>query len=327
MSKNTIKTVRKYARSNATKKSINVDINNLTLTQMFEKFMVYKETEGLTKTTLDGYHINFKYLINFTDGDLPKNEITLDLFRSFIGYMLNEKGLSPVTVNVRIRTTRAFIKHCYIEGWIDEPIHERFKPLKTKEDTLESFTPSEIKSLINSIDDSTFRGYRDLVIVYTLLDTMVRCSELIKIRRENVDLKNGSIQLEALGTKMKRARVVPLSSNTIKLLKEYMDETSDFDSRELFVTYEGKPLSDNTVRKNLQDWGKIAGIHNKRVSPHTFRHTGALFYILNGGDPFSLQKILGHTDMSMVRKYIQMTNMDVKRQHNLYSPINFIEKN
>jgi integrase/recombinase XerD len=55
-----------------------------------------------------------------------------------------------------------------------------------------------------------------------------------------------------------------------------------------------------------------------------FRHTGALFYILNGGDPFSLQKILGHTDRSMVRKYIQMNNTDVKKQHNEFSPISTI---
>ncbi|TCP54435.1 phage integrase family protein [Tumebacillus sp. BK434] len=71
----------------------------------------------------------------------------------------------------------------------------------------------------------------------------------------------------------------------------------------------------------MSEYGELAGIRNKRVSPHTFRHTGALFYILNGGDPFSLQKILGHTDMSMVRKYIQMTSADVKRQHNIFSPL------
>ncbi|TDK54684.1 hypothetical protein E2K98_29125 [Bacillus salipaludis] len=54
---------------------------------------------------------------------------------------------------------------------------------------------------------------------------------------------------------------------------------------------------------------------------HILRHTGALLYITNGGEPFSLQKILGHTDMSLTRKYVNMTNMDVKRQHNSFSPL------
>jgi integrase/recombinase XerD len=141
-------------------------------------------------------------------------------------------------------------------------------------------------------------------------------------KAENVDLDTGLIQLEAPETKTKKARLVPLSTKTITILKDYIKETEDFNSEVLFVTYDGMPLSDNTVRKNLQDWGKKANITSKRVSPHTFRHTGALFYVLNGGDPFSLQKILGHSNMSMVRKYIQMTDTDVKRQHNTFSPIN-----
>ncbi|MFL6556662.1 MAG: tyrosine-type recombinase/integrase [Bacillus sp. (in: firmicutes)] len=61
---------------------------------------------------------------------------------------------------------------------------------------------------------------------------------------------------------------------------------------------------------------------NKRVSPHTIRHTGALFYILNGGEPFTLQRILGHSHMNMVRRYVQMTNMDVQNQHSAHSPLN-----
>lgn len=80
-------------------------------------------------------------------------------------------------------------------------------------------------------------------------------------------------------------------------------------------------MSANSFRKRLSEYGDMAGIKNKRVSPHTLRHTGALLYILNGGDPFSLQKILGHTDMQMVRRYIQMTNTDIKRQHNIFSPL------
>jgi integrase/recombinase XerD len=72
----------------------------------------------------------------------------------------------------------------------------------------------------------------------------------------------------------------------------------------------------------LQDYGRKAGVTNKRVSPHTFRHTGALFYIMNGGDPFSLQKILGHSDLTMVRRYVQMTDLNMKSQHKKFSPLN-----
>jgi integrase/recombinase XerD len=299
---------------------------NYSLNEMFDRFMSFKKTEGLTQITIRDYYIHFNYLIDFLGRDLENDEITLDVFRDFIDYMVNEKGLSPVTANVRIRTIRAFLRYCYLENYIEYPIHERFKPLKTKEDTLESFTPKEIKRLLSVIDEITYTGFRDKVMIFILLDTMVRCSELIQLRRENVDLKEGTIRLEPHETKTKRARKVPLSTRTVKILKEYMDETEDFYSEWLLVTYEGEQLADNTIRYRLRELGELAGLSNKRVSPHTFRHTGALFYVLNGGDPFSLQKILGHTDMSMVRKYIQMTDETVKKQHNTFSPLRSVFK-
>ena len=120
--------------------------------------------------------------------------------------------------------------------------------------------------------------------------------------------------LEAMDTKTRKARIVPITDPTIELLKEYMEITEDFDDDHLFLTYDGHEINHATVRIDLRDLGRAAGV-KKRVSPHTFRHTGALWYIKKGGDPFSLQKTLGHTDMSMTRKYIQMSNMDVQGQH------------
>ena len=97
---------------------------------------------------------------------------------------------------------------------------------------------------------------------------MVRCSELVNMKRHLVDLKTGFIQLESQETKTKKARIVPLSSITLKLLKEYMTLSADFDSEYLFLTYEGMPLSDSTVRYNLREWGDAAGLRpEKRVSP------------------------------------------------------------
>jgi integrase/recombinase XerD len=297
-----------------------------TLHEMFEQYMNYKLTEGLAEPTILAYYENFRYLTDFLDGDLSNEEITVDIFNKYVAYMLHEKKLQRTTANTRIRNMRAFLKYCYQEKWIDEAIHERLKPVKTPEDTIESFTPAEIKAMLNQIDDSRYVGFRDKVMIYTLLDTMVRISELLNIKRHNVDLKSGHIKLEPHETKTKRARIVPISTKTVKLLKEYMAETEEFDCDILFVTYDGRPIVSNTWRRRLTELGEMAGVVNKRVSPHTFRHTGALFYVMNGGDPFSLQKILGHTDMSMVRKYIQMTDTDIKRQHNTFSPWNMVFK-
>lgn len=312
------KIVRKGRRLNASPK-VNLD---LTLVEMFERFLVAKRAEALASRTLEDYESHFGYFYEFIEGDIKAEDITADLLRKYLSYMIHYRGLKPMTVNLRVRTLRAFMRFCYNEKYIDSQIHESIKPIKAPEDTIQALTPSEMKVLLSVIDESFYAGYRNKIMIYSLLDTMVRISELLAVKRENVDLKVGSIHLEADITKNRKARIVPLSSQTIKLIAQYVTETSDFQSEFLFVTNDGRRMAANTFRRDMQEYGEKALIKNKRVSPHTLRHTGALFYIMNGGDPFSLQKILGHSDMSMVRKYIQMTESDVKRQHNAFSPLN-----
>lgn len=284
------KTKRKVARTTT---NINVRslVGSLSLVEMFERFMSQKRTEGLSYKTIEDYEIHFGYLLGFLGGDLPKENINADIFRAYVDWMIHDKALSPVTANVRVRTMRAFIRFAFVEGFIDTPVHEKIKTLKTEEDTIESFTTSEVKALLDKVDTSTFAGFRDFVMVCLLLDTMVRISELVAIKRSNVNLKDGTIKLDAHQTKTRRARTVPISSKTCKLLADYMSESEDFEAELLFLSYDGRPMLPNTWRRRLSEYGELAGINNKRVSPHTFRHTGALFYILNGGDPFSLQKI------------------------------------
>lgn len=316
--------VRKYARD---LKPTQDGAEMRTMTAMFEQFMFIKKAEGLAPRTLAEYHTNLDYFMRYTGGDLTPDEMTTELFVGWIEYMLTELDYSPHTVNIRVRTMRAFVRYCYEDkGWISEPIHKRFKTVKAPIDNVEAFTAEEVKRIIGAIDDSSYTGFRTKVIVYILLDTMVRCAELCEIKRENVDLTGGTIYLEGADTKTRKGRHVPMSHSTIKLLSEYMLETDIFESDYLFLTYEGEKISANRIRENIAIVGQVAGITNKRVSPHSFRHSGALFYILNGGDPFSLQKILGHTHMNMVRRYIQMTNINVQTQHNAFSPLNHVFK-
>ncbi|MEH7094489.1 tyrosine-type recombinase/integrase [Neobacillus vireti] len=308
-------------------KPVNVGGYDYSISEMFEQFMLIKKGEGLAPRTIKEYYNNFQYFMEYIGRELSAKEMTIEVFTGWITYMCEELNYSPATVNIRVRTMRSFLRYIFEDKqWIREPIHKRFKPIKAPIDNVEAFTPEDFKKLIGAIDDSSYTGFRTKVILFVLLDTMVRVSELVDIKRRNVDFKSLTIQLEALDTKVKIARTVPISAKTAKLLSEYMAETEDFESEFVFLTYEGEHMSEATVRDNMRVYGQIAGINNKRCSPHTLRHTGALFYILNGGDPFSLQRILGHSHMNMVRRYVQMTNMDVKNQHNFFSPLNYVFK-
>lgn len=323
-------TIRKLKRKGILKQSerrtaVTNAIGNLTLKQMHLRFMRYKRSEGLAPRTLDGYESTFGYLIDYLGQDLTKKQMTQDVFVGYKEYMIHEKGYSPHTVNIRIRTLHTFLKFCYEEGYIVEPIHHKIKTVRAPIDNVIALEPDEIKLLLSVIDEDWYTGFRDKIIILTMLDTMARISELLAVKRTEVDLKQGSIYLQGETVKTRQGRTVPLSFKTTKLLTEYFSETTDFNNEYLFLTYDGKQLRDGTVRHGLADYAKKAGI-KKQVSPHVFRHTGALLYLLNGGDPFSLQKILGHKDMTMTRRYVQMTNTNVKTQHEMFSPINSIFK-
>jgi integrase/recombinase XerD len=247
------------------------------MVEMFDRFMNFKNSEGLAPRTIEEYGQHFQWLCDYLDKDLSKEEMTTPVFLGWIDYMVHDKQLKPMTVNIRVRTMRAFLRYCFMENMIDEPIHERFKPVKVAEEQIEALTVSEIKSLLNSFDESTYAGFRDKVMVMVLLDTMVRISELLAMKRSNIDFKAGTIKLEAMNTKTRKAREVPLSTKTMKHLKEYMIESEDF----------GEEF--NTWRTRLHEVAELSGV-KKAVRPHILRHTGALLYIQNGGDPFSLQK-------------------------------------
>jgi len=91
------------------------------------------------------------------------------------------------------------------------------------------------------------------------------------------------------------------------------------------VTGEGRGISSNTVYWSLRTYGKKAGLQSVRCSPHTFRHTFAKNFLLNGGDVFTLQKILGHSSLAVVRMYVDLASEDVQIEHRRYSPVDWMK--
>lgn len=112
----------KFSREATTSTNEQGLLLDLSLVEMFERFMAQKRTEGLAPQTIEDYEIHFGYMLDFLGGDISKNEISVSMFRDYIEWMIEERGLSLVTVNVRIRTMRAFIRYAFTEGYIDTPV-------------------------------------------------------------------------------------------------------------------------------------------------------------------------------------------------------------
>ena len=126
------------------------------------------------------------------------------------------------------------------------------------------------------------------------------------------------------GAKALRNELYPSASERKKhcyaILISHRSEPATPLTREFFLTDSGEPLKARRVQAIIKHYGEKAGIKGIRCSPHTLRHTAAVMWIRNGGDVFSLQQILGHSTLEMVRVYVNLAQSDIEAAHQRYSP-------
>jgi integrase/recombinase XerD len=115
--------------------------------------------------------------------------------------------------------------------------------------------------------------------------------------------------------------MVPFQGTVKRQLRKYLMVRGELETPYLFVTLDNTQVSIRAFQDRMAEYGKKAGITNVRCSPHTARHTFAKMYIQNGGDAFSLQRILGHTTIDMTRVYVDLFSSDIKNAHKKVSPI------
>ena len=322
----------------------------VSLDELMNEFILTKKAERSAERTINDYLTHFRYFRTWLDNHYPNikfREITQKTLLEYITFMTNEKlqyddhsshqhrskrgivGLSPMTVNVRIRTLKAFFNWCHRNGHTKTNLAEGIKLQKVDNDRIMAFTLEQVQKLLSIPDQKTYAGFRDFVLMMCLLDTGLRCSELLSLTVDDINFEELTLTVPWDKAKTRKTRTVPISKKVAKLLAELIQENKDFGSNanKLFYSAFGNELTVEAVDEKLREYGKKAGLDGVvRCSPHTFRHTFAVFWIKSGGDPFSLQSILGHTDMSMVRRYVRLTQGDVKLKHNQYSPINQLSK-
>ncbi len=155
----------------------------------------------------------------------------------------------------------------------------------------------------------------------------IRISELCGLHLTDFDRKRGILTVRGKGSKERR---VALGQNCLRNLLYYLDkhrpdeeELAEWGSAgedHLFLAETRTPLTKNGVTLLFARLRKRAGITGKRISAHIFRHTFAIRYLKLGNDPFSLQELLGHEDLSTVRLYMHMNDEDIQDQKRKYSP-------
>ena len=231
------------------------------------------------------------------------------------------RPLSGFTVNSYLRAVRAFFSWLADEEIIPESPFTRVRIPRPPRKIIATFSPAQFQALIAAADATTAGGYRNLTILTVLLDTGLRVSELTGLALENVDLEAG--HLKVLG-KGRKERLIPIGKRSRNLLWNYIrrfrPEPASASLHNVFLNSRGDPLRKNYVEAFMRRYGKKAEIEGVRCSPHTLRHSAAVMFLRNGGDVFSLQRLLGHATLEMTRHYCELADVDVAKAHSVASP-------
>lgn len=322
-------------------------LHHIGIEDAWDYFITAKIGEGIRKRTQEDYANTWRYFNDWLAKDYNVrnvSDITATMCREYIHYCTTEApryqghkyikgdngiGLSSATINMRIRSLKVVFNFWKAENMIRISPMDNIRCQKVDVDKIESFTDEQIEAMLNACDQRTYVGFRDYVFQMCLLDTGMRMNELLSITSESIDIKSRSIHLGAEFNKNRRYRVIPLSPETLKLLFELIDENKTHfpEAKRIFLSCYGEEVRDTQMNKRLKHYGDMTGVGEEiRSTAHTWRHTFAKNFIFNGGDPYSLMRILGHSSIHMTRRYVQMTDFDVKLKHTEFSPLRKLKK-
>lgn len=292
-------------------------------------YRVCAKAEGKSPRTIEWVTSSVGYFLEFLGGDAEIDAVGPNELRAFINALRDSpryrshpyarpqsERLSETSINTYARAIRAFFGYLEREGFINRNPVVGVRMPKIPHKVVPTFSESETERLMSMPDKLTDKGFRDYAIMLTFYDTAIRLSELAGLREADVDFENGYLRVMGKGSK---ERYVPFGQRVAKALMKYKvkHRPEPMGTARFWLTTDGRALPARRIEKIIAEYGCKAGLH---TYAHKLRHTSSVAYLRNGGDPFTLQKKLGHSSLSMTRHYCNLADSDVRLAHLRYSP-------
>lgn len=206
------------------------------------------------------------------------------------------------------------------EGKLSENPLKAFKKRRAEPRIVE-VTEDTFQRLLALPDKSTFAGIRDYALIMFTLDTGISPKEALSLTVDNYDLQRLTVTVPADIAKTRTSRTLPILPPTAGAIHKLITARHPYWGKEtpVFCSNEGTILNRHSWGDRLELYSNKLGV---KLYPYTLRHCFALMYLRNGGHDFGLQKMLGHSDMNMTRRYVNLTGQDLKDSHRTASPLN-----
>ena len=287
-----------------------------TLGELFDKFIAFKKIKNLSEESIIYYEKCYRFFSQYYPAEQPCSGITKDICLGYIQYLQQNHRLKDLTINTYLRGVRALVYYGMELGYIS-----RFKLelIKADKEIKETYTDAELALLLKKPNIKTcgFAEYRDWVMVNYFLSTGNRVSTVKNIKIEDIDFEGSMITLSR--TKNRKQQIAPLSRTMLQILQEYLQYRQGEPSDYLFCSVYGTQFAKDSLQTTIRIYNHKRGV--QKTSVHLFRHTFAKKWIMNGGDIFRLQKLLGHSSLEIVKEYVNIFGADLKAQYDTFNPL------
>lgn len=278
--------------------------------------------KGLAKNTLDAYGRDLAGLADFLLGQRVTQwrEVDANHIRAYVSH-LRGRGLGAKSVARHVVTLRRLLRFLQQENVLDESPMPQLLPAPGQRKLPQTLSAADIQSLLNQPDANQPLGARDQAMFELLYATGLRVSELVLLQTQQVNFNGSYVIVKGKGAKV---RAVPFGNYAREKLSEFMSsarprllkgKTSPY----VFTNRSGKPLSRQGFWKLIRRYALSAGL-DKRVTPHTLRHSFATHLLEGGADLRSVQTMLGHADISTTQIYTHVDGARLKKVHRQFHP-------
>jgi site-specific recombinase XerD len=285
------------------------------------EFLIDRRARNVTPKTLTWYEQSLCVWAAFLDAHdvTTTGQVTASLLRRFVVH-LQSQGRTAGGVRNVFCAVKAFLRW-YSEELAPPDWASPLRKVRTPRVPQRQMVPvpvAHVKALLATCRRRSFVGDRDRAMLLALLDTGCRASEFVALDLGDVDLGTGSVLVRQ--GKGRKPRVTFLGGRARLALARYLRHRKDLaESTALWATVDGTRLTYAGLRQVIRRRAKRAEVETPSL--HSFRHAFALNALRAGVDVISLQRLLGHADLSMLRRYLAQTTEDLAEAHHRGSPV------
>lgn len=304
----------------------------------FDDFLLNLQVNNMSQETIYNYERDLNVFQNFlNEACINFDKADKKTILNYKAYLVSrdrrtandqggQKKLSSYSINRMLSALRSYLKYLIDMDYKSPISPSEIKLVKTEKKHPRVSEFNEIIKLIESptkLEKNEVIALRNRAILETLFSTGMRISELINLKKTQID-PTGRVFIRGKG---KKERFVYLTQRAQKYIKAYLEKRGNEDSVFLFLPYRGrnvhqkdKKLSPNYIEEKLKRYRELLGL-NVPISPHSIRHAFATYLAENGANPAAIQILLGHESLDTTTRYVHASDRYAEKIHKQFHPL------